>query len=275
MFTVQDLLKTDQKPAPYETGDEFWNDPYISRQLLQAHLDDSTNRASYKPQTIGAICAFLPAAMGLSTDAAIADLGCGPGLYCARLSELGYAVTGVDRSEHSLDYAREHAPQARFIRQSYLEPLGAEQFDAAIMISQDFGVLSPENRKTLLNNIHAALKPGGRFAFDVPSLRAFQDRTAHNAPNWYAAGAGLFRPHPHFVLEKPFAYPELPALCDTYAVFDSEIKRYRFWQTFYSPDTIRAELESCGFQVAKILSDLTGKEYTDDSETLGVICQKV
>jgi SAM-dependent methyltransferase len=274
MFTVQDLLKTGQRPAPYETGDEFWNDPYISRQLLQAHLDPGTDRASYKPQTIGAICAFLPTAMGLSAGAAIADLGCGPGLYCARLSELGYAVTGVDRSESSLAYAREHASQARFIRQSYLEPLGAERFDAAIMISQDFGVLSPENRKTLLQNIYTALKPGGRFAFDVPSLRAFRDRTAHNAPNWYAAEAGLFRPHPHFVLEKAFAYPELPALCDTYTVFDSEIKRYRFWQTFYSPDTLRAELEGCGCRVLDILSDLTGKAYADDSETLGVIAEK-
>jgi SAM-dependent methyltransferase len=275
MFTIQDLLKANQRPAPYETGDEFWNDPYISRQLLPFHLNPDTDLASYRPETMQAICDTLPGALGLEPGDPAVDLGCGPGLYCQRFSDLGFTMTGVDRSENSLAYAREHAPKARFLRQSYLEPFGEAAFHAAVMISQDFGVLSPESRKTLLCNIHAALKPGGRFAFDVPSLRAFEVRKARYTPNWYAEGPGFYRPHPHFVLEKTEFYPELPATCDVISVFDHEVKTYRFWQTFYSPDTLRAELAGCGFQTAAVLSDLTGKEYTDDSETLGVIAEKM
>ncbi len=274
MFTLENLMTADRRPAPYETGAEFWNDPYISRQLLQAHLAPDTDQASYRPETLNAICEALPKAMGLSAGSAVADLGCGPGLYCAKLSEIGYAVTGVDRSENSLAYAREHAPAARFIRQSYLEPLGETVFDAAVMISQDYGVLSPDHRKLLLQNIRAALKPGGRFAFDVPSLRALAGRAAANAPNWYAAEGGLFRPQAHFVLQKAFLYPELPALCDTYSVLDAQVTTYRFWQTFFSPETIGAELAACGLRVTAVLSDLTGKAYTGESPTLGVICQK-
>lgn len=274
MFTLENLLKTDQRPAPYEPGDEFWNDPYISQQLLKAHLAPDTDQASYRPDTLWAICGYLPAAMGLLDRAAIADLGCGPGLYCAKLSEMGYAMTGIDRSEGSLRYATEHAPKARFIRQSYLDPFGEAQFNAAVMISQDYGVLSPGHRKLLLRNVRAALKPGGFFALDMPSPRAFADRIARNAPNWYADEAGFYRPHPHFVLEKPFAYPDIPALCDVIAVFDTQIKTYRFWQTFFSPESIRAELADCGFRVTAILSDLTGKAYDDESTMVGVICQR-
>ena len=271
MFSLQTLLDLDHRPAPYETGVEFWNDPYISGQLLKAHLDPATDQASYKPETMRAICAFLPEAMGLPAGAAIADLGCGPGLYCAALSQAGYQMIGVDRSENSLRYAAQHAPRACFLRQSYLEPLGTARFDAAIMISQDYGVLRPGDRRVLLHNLRTALKPGGRFAFDVPSLRAFEARAAGNASRWYAADGGLFRPHPHLVLEKAFAYADIPATCDTYAVLDAQATVYRFWQTYFSPDSIRKELLENGFETADILSGLTGTEYTEDSQTVGVI----
>ncbi|MFH1511730.1 MAG: hypothetical protein ABIG45_00095 [Bacillota bacterium] len=118
-------------------------------------------------------------------------------------------------------------------------------------------------------------KPNGRFAFDVPGLRAYAERTAKNAPNWYAAGPGFYRPHPHFVLEKPVPFPDIPALCDVISVLDSEMKTYRFWQTFYSPDTIREEVERCGFRVIDVLSDLTGKGYTEETEAMGVVCKKM
>ncbi len=274
MFTLKHLLILDQNPAPYETGDEFWNDPYISGQLLPFHLNPDTDLASYKPETLDAICAWLPEALGLTPGAAMIDLGCGPGLYCAKLSSAGFQMTGVDRSESSLAYARAHSGGVRFIRQSYLEPFGENKFDAAIMISQDYGVLSPGDRKTLLENIAAALKPGGRFALDVPSLKAYEERKANGKPNWYAAEAGFYRPHDHLVLEKPIAYPDIPAICDRISVLDAEIKTYKFWQTFYTPETIGKDLEINGFKLVQALSDLAGMPYTADSPTIGVIAEK-
>ena len=274
MLTNDFLTSLQTPPAPYETGAEFWNDPWIARQLLQTHLDPGNDLASYKPETMAAICAYLPQAMGLARGAAVIDLGCGPGLYCAALCAAGYKMTGVDRSENSLQYAALHAPAARFLRQSYLEPLGAQAYHAAIMISQDYGVLRPEARKTLLQNVRAALLPGGRFAFDVPTLRAYEARAAAPATRWYASQSGLFRPHPHLVLEQTFACPQHRALCDAYAVLDTECTLYRMWQTFFSPDTIRHELEENGFRVTELLSDLAGTPYADESTGIGVLCQK-
>jgi hypothetical protein len=77
------------------------------------------------------------------------------------------------------------------------------------------------------------------------------------------------------VLEKIFFYPDIPALCDLFSVFDSEIRIYRIWQTFFSPDSIQTELESNGFRTEAVLSDLWGTKYTNDSPTLGIISTKV
>jgi len=277
MFNLDNLLEADRRPAPYEPGAELWNDVHISKMMLMAHLSPDTDAASYMPSKMRAICGFLPREMGLTEGCKVIDLGCGPGLYCEILAGQGLAMTGLDSSENSVRYATEHCKGAgtHYVCQSYLSPFGEGEYDASLMISEDYGVLSPENRRLLLKNIHTALRPRGYFAFDVPSLAAFEARKAGAAQKWYAVdGEGFWRPHPHFVFEKTLFYPEIPALCDLYAVFDHEVKITRVWQTFFSGQSIRTELEDAGFKVESLYANLWGGEYGEDSATVGVICRK-
>ncbi|MCO1603782.1 class I SAM-dependent methyltransferase [Desulfosporosinus nitroreducens] len=276
MLTLDDLINADRCPAPYEPGEELWNDPHISKMMLEAHLSTDTDAASYMPEKIQEICEFLARTMVLKSGDSIVDLGCGPGLYCSRLVQKGFYLTGIDRSESSICYARNqnHDKHANYILASYLNPFGSNQFDAALMISQDYGVLSPENRKILLSNIRNALKPNGYFAFDVSSMTAFQNRTNGTASKWYASGAGFWRPHKHFVLEKTIIYPDMPTLCDSVVVCDSGVKAYHIYQSFFSPESIRSELEENGFQVEAVLSNLRGEKFNEASPALGVICKK-
>ncbi len=277
MITLDQLLDASRRPAPYEPGEELWNDPHISKMMLEAHLSPDTDAASYKPEKIRAICHYLISALGLQNGASIADLGCGPGLYCALLAQEGFKMTGIERSENSIRYAKEHVPggNAEFIFDSYLNPFGTGLFDAAMMISQDYGVLSRENRKKLLENIYAALKPDGCFVFDICSMAAYQERAKGSVLKWYDAAPGFWRPHEHFMLEKTIPYPDIPAVCDLFAVIDLEVTPYRIYQTFFSPDTIRAELEENGFRVEAILSNLCGEKYDAASTEIGVICRKI
>jgi SAM-dependent methyltransferase len=277
-MTVQELMEATRKPEPFEPGEELWNDPHISRHMLEAHLAPDTDAASYRPETIEAILQYLPEAMRLKREAAIIDLGCGPGLYCERLAAMGYHMTGIDRSERSTLYAREHASggNPRYMLASYLEPFGENQFDAAIMVSQDYGVPCPENRRILLKNIRRALRSGGAFAFDVPSMAEYDSRIKHSSARWYASESGFWRPHPHFVLEDTLIYPDECVLCSRYVVMDDGgVKTYRVWQTYFSPESIRRELEKNGFRVEAVLSSLCGDSYQDASPVLGVICRKV
>lgn len=277
MFGLDDLMETDRRPIPYEPGEEMWNDSHISKMMLEAHLSSNTDAASYTPSKIRAICDYLPQRMRINKGSAIIDLGCGPGLYCSLLSQKSFNMTGIDGSENSIQYASEHREKTKtsYICGNYLNPFGDGEYDAALMISEDYGVLSPEIRKLLLKNISTALKPNGYFAFDVSSLAAFKARKENYAPKWYASDPGFWRQHRHFVLKKTFFYPDIPTLCDLYSVFDSEMKIYRVWQSFFSSDSIQSELESRGFRIDAILSNLWGGEYTDDSPAIGVICQKV
>lgn len=276
MLTIANKIHELNRPALFAAGAELWNDPHISGEMLKAHLSPDTDAASYKPAAIAAICRHLPDAMGLKTGASLVDLGCGPGLYAKELGTRGFAVTGIDRSEASIRYARElnAGPQATFLNASYLQPFGENRFDAAIMVSLDYGVLSPENRRRLLNNVHAALKPGGYFALDVESLYAFSQLQKSAALRWEAAESGFWRPHPYVALSKTYLYPELPVSCALHAVLDEEFTVYRIWQTFFSPQSIAQELSAGGFAVRAVWGNLMGGPQADDSQALGVLCQK-
>ena len=113
------------KPDVDEPGEAaFWNDPYIAQQMLKAHLDPNTDAASRKPETIDRSVEWIVYQMRLQSGSRFLDLGCGPGLYTIRLARRGFAVTGVDFSPNSLDFARLQARQENlsinYILQDYL-----------------------------------------------------------------------------------------------------------------------------------------------------------
>ena len=138
MFEFKDLLSVGHRPEPYTPGAELWNDAHISKEMLSLHLSPDTDAASYRPKTISAICEYLVKAMHLRPKDAVLDLGCGPGLYCRQLFQYGLTVTGIDRSENSIRYAKEKDGDTEYILADYLKPFGSEIFDAVIMVSQDY-----------------------------------------------------------------------------------------------------------------------------------------
>ncbi|NLG24318.1 MAG: methyltransferase domain-containing protein [Clostridiales bacterium] len=273
-LSICELLPGLARPAPYQPGAELWRDRYIAGQMLLAHLAPDTDAASYRPQTIAAICGALPGRMGLSPGDQIVDLGCGPGLYCRRLAELGYEMTGIDWSEGSIRHARAlcAGQRASFRAADYRTPFGQAQFDGALMILEDYGVLSPADRRLLLQNVAAALKPGGAFALDAAGRAALDARREHAA--WSANGPGFWRPHPHLLLTQTYLYPEASASCDLYAVLDEGAAVYRNWQTYFTPDSLAAELREGGFEVVEWLSSLAGAPWCEKSPTLAAICRR-
>jgi SAM-dependent methyltransferase len=276
MLSIQNWQAELNRPDPYQPGAPLWTHPHIAGEMLKAHLDPHTDAASYKPESIRAICAHLQTAIGWTAQSRIVDLGCGPGLYCHAIAAQGIAVTGVDQSVNSLRYARTlcRGLNTRFLRASYLEPFGENTFDAALLISQDYGVLSPTQRKTLLANIRQALKPGGWFALDVPSVVAYAERSGQPTTDWETSQGGFWRPHPYLLLHAVHLYPNISTLCDLYAVVDSKVCVYRIWQTCFTPETITQELQEAGFRVERLWSDLQGSPWTEASKVIGLLCQK-
>ena len=104
----------------------------------------------------------------------ILDLCCGTGQLALHLLEQGYQVTGIDLSEHMLQYARENASV-------YVESGQAEfvQADAAnFVLDQQFGLVastfdtlnhleSEDTLQTCFQSVFAVLVEGGYFVFDL------------------------------------------------------------------------------------------------------------
>lgn len=65
----------------------------------------------------------------------ILDVGCGPGLFCEKLSKKGYDVIGVDNSENTIELAKQKYPDINFmVADGYNLPFQDNQFDIVISI---------------------------------------------------------------------------------------------------------------------------------------------
>ncbi len=235
---------------PYVKGSHMmWTDPYISRKLLAVHLDPLNAAASRTPQAIDDTVAHIH--KRIRPGSRILDLGCGPGLYAGRLAALGHHVTGVDFSENSIEYAKSRPETARYdiryMQANYLELSFAEEFDLVMMIYCDFGVLIPDDRALLIELIHKALKPGGRFFFDAITEDA-ADRLVYGT-SWESENGGFFGPEPYVCLNDSRRFTAEKATLDQHMVIfeDGSSKLYRFWNHYFNLEDVHRMFLSNGF----------------------------
>jgi SAM-dependent methyltransferase len=278
-LNIETILRLQEKPEPFTPGEAlFWDDPHISTQMLKAHLDTDSDLASRRLETIQKSADWLIATLDLQRGDCVLDLGCGPGLYAARLAEKGLHVTGIDYSRRPIEYAQEygrlHKLDVHYRYQDYLMLDEEDQYDAALLIYGDFCPLSPEQRRQLLGNVRRALKPGGHFVFDVTTPT---HRRQHGSKNgWYAVETGFWKSGRHLVLEDGFDFPEQSIFLDQAIVIEEsgKVSVYRNWFQDFTRETISKELTEAGFVVQTVWNDLTGTPYAEDSAWIGLVVRK-
>ena len=250
-MNISKLLNITQKPEIYAKGTAvMWVDEHISTQLLQTHLSQDIDLASRKETTISSTLNWIQEQVP-GERLNILDLGCGPGLYTEKLAENGHVVTGLDFSARSINYARESAKEKNltisYVTQDYLELRQENEYDLIMMIFTDFGVLTPEQRKILLANIYRALKPGGRFLFDV--LNESYPVNNSGVKDWEVSVKGFWRDDPYLALTESFYYEEQRVSLSQHTVVDQtgNMEIYRFWVHTFSNTDLVETLNLAGF----------------------------
>lgn len=276
---LQSLSGYLEKPPLYEPGEaRFWDDDYISKGMLAAHLNQNFDAASRRFETIDKEIEHLVYSGVIKPGDRVLDLGCGPGLYASRLGKRGMKVTGIDISRRSIDYAKKYAAEnsldINYVNSSFFDMEYNGTFDVAMQIYGEVNTLSDDKRDLLLSKIHDALNTDGIFLFDV-STRA--QRVKEGARNqWYSFKGGLWRPGRHLILEEGYDYPVNDVWLDQYIVIDENgMAVYRNWFHDYSLKTIVDVLEKARFSVVQVWNDFTGTPYQESGDWIAIVARKM
>jgi SAM-dependent methyltransferase len=268
-----------ERPAPFSafTTPEFWDDEHISAQMLMFHLDPYSMPASRPHEVIDRSVDWIASTLALGEGSSVLDLGCGPGLYTLQLARRGIRTHGVDISRRSVAHARTAAGTAglpaTFEVGNYLTaPLGGP-YDAALLIYEDFCVLSPGQRRLLLRHARRALRAGGALVMDVTAASRF-DQARPACRRATDLDGGFWAEPPYEGCHETWTYPDLRLVLDRYTIVkDGHSRQFWNWLHCLTREQVAQELVAAGFAEPTLRGDVAGAPYDPAATSFAVIAR--
>lgn len=273
------LERFNERPPPFSisTAADLWTDSHTSERMLEFHLDGETALASRPAEFIDRSLEWIGQLARLGPTSRLLDLGCGPGLYTNRLARTGADVVGVDFSERSIRHAERTADSTAsptYVVGDYLEVEVPGDFDVVLLAMYDYCALGPDQRRRLLDRIHAWLRPDGRFIFDVYGLVSLSER---NEDVTYALDLmnGFWSAEPYHGFLRTFVYPEERVTLDKYEIIDATRSRTIYnWLQYFDEGSLAEELEAADLVVDAVFGDLAGAPPHADGGEFCVIARR-
>ena len=260
------------KPELYAPStNSLWDDEHISKGMLEAHLNPNWDAATRNHEFIDESAKWIAEIAPPTEYNNLLDLGCGPGLYAERFAKLGYSVTGVDFSKRSISYAKEQATltgsNITYHYQNYLTLDYAEQFDVITLIYCDYAPLSITDRLALLKVVFKALKPNGKFIFDVFTPKMRKQESSSWASN---EGSGYWSDRPHITLHKTYQYNDADKteLSQNIVITDDKMDCYNIWHHYFTKEMLLNEIMPTGFSKHEFYGDVAGSELSADGDAI-------
>jgi SAM-dependent methyltransferase len=109
-------------------------------------------------------------------ERSLLDVGCGTGILAARFVEAGYRVTGLDTAEAMLARARDRLGDRATVLRADAAEFTLDQGYALALSTYDIpNHLGGIDRvRSYVRCVHAAVRPGGWFGFDLCTLRGLR-----------------------------------------------------------------------------------------------------
>ena len=206
----------------------------------------------------------------------VLDLGCGTGRLTLAVAAGGHRVVGIDPDPHSLAAAQQKpgADNVTWVAGTSAQILEKESFDVAILTAHVAQAICNDLAWTqTLDDVHRALVPGGRLAFDSrdPAARAWDRWTRLNTRDVYTLpdgtivetwiectpqSDGLVTLTEHRILPGNFEESQVTTLA------------------FRSETTLRDDLAAAGFTVDRVLGGWGGEGVGSGQGELIVLAYK-
>lgn len=276
-----DLVRRQPDPEPWSEGDNIpWNDPEFSERMLQEHLSQEHDAASRRFKIIDDHVMWIHNTLLRGKPSRILDLGCGPGLYSARLAHLGHDVMGIDYSPASIAFAREQAQseglRCQFIEQDIREADFGQGYDLVMLLFGELNIFRPSDAAEIVTKAHHALVEGGMLLME-PHTFAAVEAIGREARTWFSSDGGLFSTRPHVVLTESFWRPDTGTATKRYFVADALTGGLtRFAQTFqaYGDLQYRILLTQNGFGNTSTYLSLRGRSDPSQQELMAIVARK-
>lgn len=228
-----------------ETWDAFFSDFY-----LRAY---ATEERDAEAETQALAAARLS---GCPQGGELLDVPCGFGRHSIPLAQVGYRVTGVDRSQTLIDEAGQRGPAPKFIQADYRElPFPDDSFDGALNLFSSLGYLGDEEDTRALTEIRRVLRPGRRLVIETNHRDLLV--TGWSDTDWYLVGEG------RLLLEQRTFDPGAGIAQSTQTLIESNGEREsRTWSLrVYTATELVGMLNGAGFESARCYGDLEGGPF--------------
>jgi len=204
----------------------------------------------------------------------ILELCCGTGQLSQWLLSKGYQVTGIDRSQRMLQYAREKAPNCKFILNDASLFQSPPTFHAVFSTGLGFNhILNFEELTSTFQNAYNALQDNGVFLFDL----RLED--GYNRSTWNGVLTGDIKDQ-YCWAKKGIYHPEIREGRIYITTF--QLKERDFWERLdtvwhvrgYSKTEIQSVLEKVGFTEVSVYDIELDLAVAGMADTVCFVCRK-
>ena len=258
---------------PTDQSSEDWWKSFHVLEMADVLLDRSE-------QQLRTTLEFVQRELGLKRDSHLFDQCCGCGSLSIPLALQGLRVTGCDLFEPYIARAREDAAKQFETGSSTPEFFCADAFkfvpsepcDAVINWYSSFGYAADDaTNQQMLDRAFESLKPGGRFALEIPNvpglLRRFEPVLVQEGTSRGRAVRIVRTCEPDFELGLLRQTWEWNVEGETAVTRQSAVK-------MYLPNRVRELLLAAGFDSVRMFGSADGEPYEMDSPRLLVTSGK-
>lgn len=274
--TMKNLLDiVSKRPGLFEQSPKnIWDDEYISKNMLKAHLDETVDSATRTKEFVESSVEWISRLMPPQKYPFLLDLGCGPGIYAELFYRRGYHVSGIDLSDRSITYAKKSARDQKldihYSRGDYTKMDFCCRYNLITLIYCDFGVLPADQRRILLTKVYNSLLPGGVFVFDVFTPLRFQE--ARETRNWEVCEKGFWDEKLCLTLQSFYRYDEDHTILNQYVtVTENNLSYYNVWEHTFTLKELEQDLQKAGFGRISFYGDAAGRPCAENDDTVCVL----